>query len=432
MHGREENMAHQAVWALAIFLVVYAFIISGKIHRTVATMAGALLAAALGLGGGGPFLERTVHALGLMIGMMILTGVTAETGAFRFLAVWAARKAQGDPGRLLIWLALVTAAGAAFLNEHLAVLVMAPVTLWLTRLLGVSPLPYLLAQAAAAAAGGTATLAGSASNMMIGSAVRELEYSSFIVHLAPVAALILLVNLGLIILLYRNRLRALPERMSEVMGMEPAAQVTDRKLLVKCMAAIVLTVAGLFFHNVLNVAPAVVALSGAFLLLLMAGGRAPVHALARVDWTVVFCVGGLLAVSSALAETGAAAWLAGAVANFTGSHMAAAAMLILGTSALASAWADNLPFVAVMIPVIQEMGAWGASNQQVLWWSLALGAGLGGSGTLIGAGAGLPMAAMAAKEGRAIRFAAYLKAAFPLMLLSVALAGAYVYLRYLL
>jgi len=425
-------MAQQAVWALAIFLVVYAFIISGKIHRTAAAMAGALLAAALGLGGGGPLLEQIANALGLLIGMMILTGVTAETGAFRFLAVWAARKAQGNPVRLLVWLALVTAAGAALLNEYLAVMVLAPVTLWLTRLLDVSPLPYLVAQAVAAAAGSTATMAGSASNIMIGSAVRELKYSSFIVHLAPLSVLILIVNLWLIILLYRNRLRAAPERMSGVMGLQPAAQVTDRRLLARCLAAIVLTVAGLFFHDALNVSPALVALSGAFLLLLVSGARTCAHALARVDWTVIFCVGGLLAVSSALLETGAAAWLAGAVTDFTGGHQAAAALLILGTSAIASAWTDHLPFVAAMIPVIQEMGAWGASHQPALWWSLALGAGLGGSGTLIGAGAGLAVAAMAAKDGRAISFDAYLKAAFPLMLLSVALAGAYVYVRYLL
>lgn len=422
-------MGHQAVWALGIFLVVYAFIISGKVHRTVAAMAGALLAAALGMAGGDAVIRQGAEALGLLVGMMILVTVTAETGVFRYAAFWAARKAKADPVRLLIGLSLLAAVGSALLNQMMILVLMVPLILQMARLLQVSPFPFLAAHVAASGAGGTATLIGSVPNVMIGSAVKELKFTTFLAHLAPISVLVLLANLLMIVLVFRKRLQAAPERKRELMAMDLAPFMPDRKLLAKCMAAIGLTILGLFLHDALNLEPAVIALAGACLLLLLTGERITAYALSRVEWTVIFSVAGMITVASALAETGVAARWAEAIMGWTGGHILASAMLILWTSAVASAFTDNIPLVAAAIPLIQQMGELGASNLEPLWWSLALGAGLGGSGTL--AGAGLAMAGLAAKEGHAIRFVTYMKVAFPLMLLSMAFCSVYVFLRYL-
>ncbi|MFC0211832.1 ArsB/NhaD family transporter [Paenibacillus chartarius] len=425
-------MEQQAIWAISIFLIIYALIISEKIHRTIVAMIGGVLMVVLGIVNQEEALHHIdFNTLGLLIGMMIIVNITAETGLFKYIAIVAAKKAKGDPTRILVSLTLITALGSAFLDNVTTVLLMVPVTFSITRQLRVHPVPYLIAQILAANIGGTATLIGDPPNIMIGSAVKELTFMAFILNLAPITALIMAVIVPLLVVLFRSRIQTTPELKQSIMNMDEKEVLTDRKLLIQCLTILGLTIAGFFLHQLLHLESATVAMAGAFLLLLLTGEHKMEEAFTKVEWMTIFFFVGLFVLVSGLVETGVISRLAAQAVELTGGDPVAAAMLILWISAIASAFLDNIPFVATMIPMIQEMGHMGVGNLESLWWSLALGACLGGNGSLIGASANLIVAGMSGKEGYPIRFIQYMKYGFPLMLLSILLSSAYIYLRYL-
>ncbi|WP_282936423.1 ArsB/NhaD family transporter [Paenibacillus sp. RC67] len=425
-------MDQQAWIAIGIFLVIYALIISEKIHRTIVAMIGGILMVALGI----VSQETAVHhidfnTLGLLIGMMIIVGVTADTGLFKYIAVWSAKKAGGHPVRILVVLCIVTAVGSAFLDNVTTVLLMVPVTLSITRKLQVTPIPFLISQIMASNIGGTATLIGDPPNIMIGSAVKELTFMAFINNLSLISMLILIVTLPFFVLIYRKKIQTTAELRQGIMEMDERAEITDKRLLKKCLTVLGLTVFGFFIHQVVHLESATVALAGAFLLLLLTGEHALEQAFQRVEWTTIFFFVGLFVLVSGLVETEVIAALAEYAIGITGGDVTKSAILILWLSAIASAFLDNIPFVATMIPLIQEMGTMGIANLEPLWWSLALGACLGGNGSLIGASANLIVAGISGKEGHPISFMTFFKVAFPLMLLSIVIANIYIYLRYL-
>jgi Na+/H+ antiporter NhaD/arsenite permease-like protein len=289
----------------------------------------------------------------------------------------------------------------------------------------------LITQIIASNVGGTATLIGDPPNIMIGSAVKELTFMAFIENLTPITIIILAVYVPIFVLIYRKQIQTTPELKDSIMKLDEKAVITDHKLLRKCLIVLGLTILGFFTHQLLHLESATVALGGAFLLLLLSGEHTMEEAFTKVEWMTIFFFVGLFVLVSGLIETGVIAQLAEQAIELTKGDVVVTSMLILWLSAFASAFLDNIPFVATMIPMIQEMGQMGVSNLEPLWWSLALGACLGGNGTLIGASANLIVAGMSGKEGHPITFIKYLKVGFPLMLLSIVLASVYVYFRYL-
>lgn len=425
-------MEQQAIWAIIIFLVTYGMIIAEKIHRTIVAMIGAAIMVGVGI----VDQEVAIHhidfnTLGLLIGMMIVVSITAETGLFNYIAIAAAKKAKGVPIRILVALALITAVGSAFLDNVTTVLLMVPVTFSITRQLKVSPLPFLLTQIVASNVGGTATLIGDPPNIMIGSAVKELTFNAFLTNLAPIVILIMAVYIGIFVLMFRKRIRTTDEAVRGLMAIDEKSLITNRKLLVQSLVVLGLVIVGFFTHQLIHLESATVALAGAFLLLLLTGEHSMEKALAKVEWTTIFFFVGLFVLVAGLVETGVIADLASKAIEWTGGNPVGTSMLILWLSAIASSFLDNIPFVATMIPMIQEIGALGYGDLEPLWWSLALGACLGGNGALIGASANLIVAGLAGKEGYPISFMKFLKFGFPLMLLSIVLSSVYIYLRYL-
>ncbi|MFC4769740.1 SLC13 family permease [Effusibacillus consociatus] len=425
-------MEQQAILAIGIFLITYAMIISEKIHRTVVAMIGGILMVIFGI----VDQETAIHhvdfnTLGLLTGMMIIVSITAETGLFKYIAIWSAKKAKGDPLRILVALGMITAVASALLDNVTTVLLMVPVTFSITRQLRVSPMPYLITEILASNIGGTATLIGDPPNIMIGSAVKELSFMSFINNLAAISFFILIVTMAILTAWYRKQLKTSEELKAGIMDLDETDEIKDKGLLKKCLFVLAFTIGGFFIHQIVHVESATVALAGAFLLLLLSGEHYLEDALAKVEWTTIFFFIGLFVLVSGLVETGVISKLAAQAIDLTGGDLTATAMLILWMSAIASAFVDNIPFVATMIPMIQEMGNMGLPNLEPLWWSLALGACLGGNGTLIGASANVIVAGLAAKEGHHISFLRFLWIAFPLMILSIVIASVYVYLRYL-
>ncbi|UFJ60416.1 ArsB/NhaD family transporter [Brevibacillus sedimenti] len=424
-------MANQALLAIGIFLVTYAFIISEKIHRTIVAMAGGILMVLFGIVNQEQAIEHIdFNTLGLLIGMMILVAITAKTGVFKYMAIRAAKLAKGNPVRILVYLSLVTAVTSAFLDNVTTVLLIVPVTFSIARQLQVNPMPFLISEIISSNVGGTATLIGDPPNIMIGSAVPELDFMSFLVNLAPVVVIIMAATIGCFVLIYRKQLVTSPELQAQIMNLNERAEITDVKLLKKSLAVLALTIIGFILHGVLHLESATIALSGAFLLLLLTGEHYLEEAISQVEWTTIFFFVGLFVLVSGLVHTGVIAKLAEEAINLTGGNTLHTSLLILWLSAIASAFVDNIPFVATMIPMIKEMGTLGITNLEPLWWSLALGACLGGNGTLIGASANVIVAGLAAKEGHHISFLGFLKVAFPLMIMSIILSHVYVYLRY--
>lgn len=425
-------MEQQAIVAIGIFLITYAIIISEKVHRTIIAMIGGISMILFGI----VDQETAIHhidfnTLGLLTGMMIIVAITAQTGLFKYVAIWAAKKAYGDPRRILIALGLITALASAFLDNVTTVLLMVPVTFSITRQLRVTPIPYLLTEIFASNIGGTATLIGDPPNIMIGSAVKELSFMSFIDNLTAISFFILFVTIWILAFWYRKQLVTTEELKSSIMELNERDEISDVSLLKKSLAILGFTIIGFFLHQVLHLESAAVALAGAFLLLLLTGEHYLEEAFIKVEWTTIFFFIGLFVLVSGLVETGVIAKLAASALELTGGNVTATAMLVLWMSAIASAFVDNIPFVATMIPMIQEMGNMGLSHLEPLWWSLSLGACLGGNGTLIGASANVIVAGIAAKEGHHISFIKFLLVGFPLMILSILISTVYVYVRYL-
>lgn len=426
---------NQAMLAIGIFLVAYALIISEKIHRTVVALAGAVLVIMLGV----ISQEQAIHhidfnTLGLLVGMMVIVAITGETGLFRFLAIWAAKAVDGNPLKLMIALSIITALCSALLDNVTTVLLIVPVTLSITKQLAVKPAPYLISQIIASNIGGTATLIGDPPNIMIGSAVKELDFLAFVNNLAGISFVILIVTILLLTLIYRKQLTTTKELSEKIMSLDPGKQIKNSKLLKISLAVLGLTITLFFFHQQLHLESATVALFGAVLLIILAKKNSD-HDLEsifhKVEWVALLFFVGLFILVGGLVDTGVISLLAQKSLELTAGNPVTTAMLILWLSAIASAFVDNIPFVATMIPLIKDMGALGMTNLEPLWWSLALGACLGGNGTLVGASANVIVAGLAAQEGYPISFVRFLKVAFPLMLLSILISSGYVYLRYL-
>ncbi len=427
-------MISSAVLAGIIFILMYVFIVSERIHRTIVAMTGAIIMIFMGI----MDQEVAIHqidfnTLGLLIGMMVIVYVTGQTGLFNYIAIWAAKKAKADPVRILVYLSLITAVFSAFLDNVTTVLLMVPVTLSITKKLNVDPIPFLILQILASNIGGTATLIGDPPNIMIGSAVKELTFMAFIDNLAFISCVNLALCLLILTAFYKKRLTTTQELQTELLKMDEKIELTDIPLLKKCLSVLALTIIGFFLHQFLPLESSVIALGGAFLLLILTGKDHSFveKVLEKVEWATIFFFLGLFVAVGGLIETGIIGQIAELALTVTGGDLTYTSLLILWLSAIVSAFLDNIPFVATMIPMIQNMGAFGLTNLEPLWWSLALGACLGGNGTIVGASANLIVAGMAAEQGYHISFVRFMKVGFPIMILTIITSTVYVYLRYL-
>lgn len=426
--------------AIAIFLVAYAIIISEKINRAVIALFGASLMIVFGIV---QFESAVGHhiewgTITLLIGMMILVNITAQSGVFSYVAVSAAKFAKGSPIKILIYLSLITAVGSAFLDNVTTVLLIVPVTFTITRILGVNPLPYLISEIILCNIGGTATLIGDPPNIMIGSANSHLTFNSFLVNLAPIVIVITAVVLGIMYLLYRKQLHADESKIKELMSIDEKEYITDRTLLIKSLTVLGFTILGFITHSITHVDAAVIAMAGATILMLLTVRTEHDVELvfSKVEWVTIFFFAGLFILVGGLVDIGLIGSLAEGVLNITEGNITYTALLILWVSGIASATIDNIPFVATMIPLIKDLAiGMGLSPDHesinILWWSLALGACLGGNGTILGASANVIVAGMAAKEGHPLSYMKFLKVGALITLLTLAISTVYIYFRYL-
>lgn len=426
--------------SLAIFVLTYAAIVTEKINRSIVALLGAGLMILSGvLHQSEAFAGIDLNTIGLLTGMMVIVAITQKSGVFQYVAVVAAKSVRADPWGLLVMLSVVTAVFSALLDNVTTVLLIAPVALLITDALKLNPYPYLFAVIFSSNIGGAATLIGDPPNIMIGSAAR-LGFNDFLAHMAPPALAVFVLTMVPFYLIWGRKLHAAPEDRTQVMAFDEKEAITDPRLLKQSLAVIALVILGFALAHQIHQEPATIAMFGAALLLLLrAFGKTAEeqthdvhHSYAEVEWVTIFFFVGLFVVVAGVEKAGALNILAEQLVAFTGGDLATTAVLILWVSAVASAVVDNIPFVATMIPVVQSMApAFGAENLNTLWWSLALGACLGGNGSLVGASANLVVAGFAERAGQPIRFLPFMLMAFPLMLTSIVASTAYVWLRYL-
>ncbi|MBA2415691.1 MAG: ArsB/NhaD family transporter [Geodermatophilaceae bacterium] len=422
-----------AALAVVVFVGAYILIITERIHRVAAALGGAGIMLAAGVVGAEDafFSEETGvdwNVIFLLLGMMIIVGVLRETGVFEYMAIWAAKKAKGEPFRVMVTFVLLTAFASALLDNVTTVLLVAPVTLLVCLRLGVPPVPFLIAEVLASNIGGAATLIGDPPNIIIASRA-DLSFNDFLFNMGPIVVLLLIVYLGLCRFLFRKAFSYDRTRVEQVMSLNEKDAIEDRVLLIKAGAVLALVTVGFVLHSALDTEVSVVALLGAGLLVSIAG-LSPKEYLGEVELPTLAFFAGLFIMVGALIKVGVIGSLSELVTEVTGGDLLLATMLLLVVSGVMSGIVDNIPYVATMAPLVASLAEDTGNPGNVLWWALALGADLGGNTTIVGASANVVVIGIAERNGYHISFLEFFKYGGIVALITIVLCVPYLWLRY--
>lgn len=423
-----------------LFVVAYGVIVTERLNRAVVAILAATLAVVLGfLAQPDAIAAIDFNTLALLIGTMIIVGITKKSGIFGYVAIRASQLMRASPAGILAALATVTALISAFLPNATTVLFIVPVTLVIATELSLPPYPFLFAEIFASNIGGTATLIGDPPNILIGSAA-GLSFDDFLVALGPAVVAVFVVQTAALHFIWGRHLRAEPKFRANIMAMNAAAAIADRRLVPWSLAVIAGLVLALVFARPLNLEPGTLALFAAGLLLLadlapraaQAQSETVASAFQEVDWVTIFFFIGVFVLVGAVARAGLLDYLGARLVAFTRGDVRSTALVLLWAGAILSALIDNIPFVITMIPMVKAIAPSLGGSAAVLpiWWALALGACLGGNGTLIGSAANLAVAGIAERSGVPMDVWRYNKLAFPLMLVSIVLCHIYVVWRF--
>ncbi|HEU4946910.1 MAG TPA: ArsB/NhaD family transporter [Kribbella sp.] len=421
--------------AIVVFVVAYVLIATEWTHKLLAALGGAGVLLALGVTDSADAFYS--HETGvdwdvifLLFGMMVIVGVLRRTGVFEFVAIWAAKRAKGSPLRVMILLTLITALASALLDNVTTVLLIAPVTLLVCDRLGLDPVPFLIAEVMASNIGGAATLIGDPPNIIIASR-SGLTFNDFLMHLAPLVVVELVVFCLILPRMFRGSFAVDPARVENVMRLNEREAIEDRTLLVKSGAVLLVVLAGFVGHSAFGIEPSVVALLGAGLLVLISGVATKDY-MNSVEWQTLLFFAGLFVMVGALVKTGVIGRLAEQVGRITEGKALLAAMLILVVSAVLSGVVDNIPYVATMSPVVQELtkSIPDPSQADALWWALAIGADFGGNATAVGASANVVVIGIALRAGTPISFWEFTRKGLVVTAITIAVAAPYLWLRY--
>jgi Na+/H+ antiporter NhaD/arsenite permease-like protein len=416
-----------------VLLSVYIALSFELVHRAVIALFGAamiiIIIVATGIIGAADSFEFAINSvdfntIGLLLGMMIIVAILAETGIFQYIGIKLSKISKGSLYTLLVLLGTFTAVSSMFIDNVTSVLLMVPVTISIFRILNLSPIPFILAQVLTSNVGGAATLIGDPPNILIGSAA-NIDFNSFIIQLGPAVAISFAASLVLLRLLFRKELKVKPQHLDELMRRDESIFIAEKKGLMKKSLAVLSAVIVLFvILGGYHVEPSIIALGGAGTLMLITRAN-PERVFHEVDWTTLIFFTGIFIIIGGMIDI-----LLKGTLGVTGGEPWTTFFMIIWVSAIASAFVDNIPFAATMIPLISTLSqnesisaAFGGFAINPLWWALALGAGFGGNGTLIGSSAGIIAVGLSEKQGYTITFNRFLKVGFPFMILTTAIAS---------
>ena len=416
-----------------VLLSIYVVLAFEIIHRTVIVLIAATIAIAIGITTGlfqadesYEFAIRSIdfNTIGLLLGMMIIVTILAETGIFQYIGIKMGKASKGNMWKLLVMMSVFTAVTSMFIDNVTTILLMIPVTISIFKIFRMSPIPFILAQVLASNIGGTATLIGDPPNIMIGSAA-NIDFFTFLIHMGPTIAISLIVSLILFKVFFRKELKTTPQNLEEIMSQDEMSFIKDRPLLIKSLLVLFGVIVFFIIHGVLHIEPSIIALGGAGILLLISKIK-PEKILHEVDWSTLIFFACLFITISIAKESGMIDVLAKTALGITAGNPWGSFFMIAWVSAIASAFVDNIPFAVTMIPLIEILNQSPAiaaefnSAVSPLWWALSLGVGFGGNGTLIGSSAGVIAIGLSEKYGYRITFIQFLKIGFPFMIITLA------------
>ena len=414
--------------AVAVFLIVILLIISERVHRTAAAMAGAMVLILTGVMSADKALSYIdFNTIGVLVGMMIFVAIVRRSGMFEYIAVRAAKAVHGDPWKIMVAFTLITAVLSVILDNVTTVLLVGPMSIAIARMLKIDPVPFLMGQILASNVGGTATLIGDPPNIMIGSAA-HLSFMDFLENTGFAVLFILAVLILLMKIVYEKKIEMGTVDTSAIEKLDPSKSITNRALMRKGIIVLICVIVGFMFHDKLGMESSVIALTAAAVMLII--GREDVNeAIQDVEWTTILFFMSLFVVVGGLTETGIIKELASKIINATDGHPMVTMLVLLWASALLSSILDNIPFVATLIPLILAMQADGMDVTS-FWWAISLGACLGGNGTMIGASANVVLSDISTKHGYPITFKSYLKVGMPFMLLSIVISTVFLVVKF--
>ena len=414
--------------AVAVFLIVILLIITERVHRTAAAMAGAVVLILTGVMSAEKALSYIdFNTIGVLVGMMIFVAIVRRSGMFEYIAVRAAKAVHGDPWKIMVAFTLITAVLSAILDNVTTVLLVGPMSIAIARMLKIDPVPFLMGQILASNVGGTATLIGDPPNIMIGSAA-HLSFMDFLDNTGFAVLFILVVLILLMKIVYEKKIELGTVDTGAVEKLDPSKSITNRALMKKGIIVLICVIVGFMFHDKLGIESSVIALTAAAVMLII--GREDVNeAIQDVEWTTILFFMSLFVVVGGLTETGIIKELASKIIDATNGHPMVTMLVLLWASALLSSILDNIPFVATLIPLILAMQADGIDVTS-FWWAISLGACLGGNGTMIGASANVVLSDISTKHGYPITFKSYLKVGMPFMLLSIVISTVFLVVKF--
>ncbi len=426
-------MSWQIIAAIVVFVAAYVFIATEKLPRVAVALGGAAVMVVIGATDGHDvfFSEDTGvdwNVIFLLLGMMIIVGIARHSGMFEFLAIWSAKRARGRPFTIMVMFIIITAVLSAFLYNVTTILLIAPVTLLVCQRLASSPVPFLITEVLASNIGGTATLIGDPPNLIIASRA-GLSFNDFLINVAPIIAVLLAALVLLSWLMFRSTLRYDPERAARVMALNEKETISDRPLLAKSLTVIGLVLAGFLTTQLTGIAPSLVALLGAGLLVVLARLE-PRKIFGDVEWETLLFFAGLFIMVGSLVNLGVIDTLGKAASAAIGGHWLAGSLGMLFGSAIFSGIIDNIPFVATLAPLTHDLVAAGGAAAHPLWWALTLGADLGGNATAVGASANVVMLGIAKRNGHPITFWTFTKYGLITTATTIGISALYLWLRY--
>jgi Na+/H+ antiporter NhaD/arsenite permease-like protein len=411
--------------ASVIFIAAIVLILTERLDRTIVAITGAALMVGLGAWMGFYGEEAAVAAidfetLGLLFGMMVLVALLKPTGFFEYLATLAASRSRGNPVLLLILLGSVTTVLSMFLDNVTTVVLIAPVTILVSEILGISPVPFLISEALLSNTGGVATLIGDPPNVLIASAA-DLSFNDFLVHALPVVVFAWPAALGLLLVLFRGELSRSPRHPEVVRGLIPGEALHDKRTALKLVFVLAAALVLFLLQETLRLTPSFIALSMAAVALVWI--RPPVEkTLDEIEWSVLVFFVGLFVMVGGLEAAGALEVVTQVTARVTSGDPVLGAVAIVWVVAVLSALVDNVPITVAMLPVIQELGAQGV-EVGALWWAVAFGAGFGGNGTIIGSTANVVVAGLSRRTRHPITSPLWNRRGLPVMILTTAIAS---------
>ncbi len=418
-------MLISAILSSLIFITTLVLIFSEKLNRSIAGIAGAVFM--VGVGKILAFYSEEAalaaidfNTLGLLLGMMILVAMLQPTGFFQYIAIWAARASHGKPVRLFVLLGSITTVLSMFLDNVTTVVLIAPVTILICEILGIKPLPYLIAEALLSNTGGVATLVGDPPNVLIGSAA-GFSFNDFLIYSLPIVVVAWIAALLLLRYLFRDELSKLPANAEAVMSLNPTESLDDpktaRRVLLVLGAAILL----FFVHHTLHISPSFIAVSAAAVALIWVQPDIQ-ETFKKVEWSVLIFFSALFVMVGGLEEAGVLESIVGLLEGLSSIPPIWFGVSLIWIVAILSAIVDNVPITIALIPVIHGLGEAGMDITP-LWWALAFGAGFGGNGTIIGSTANIIVATLSEKTRTPITSSLWNRRGLPVMLITCAIAS---------